>query len=627
VKRLTTKWIWPLAAVLAAGACSGTTADDEPPPPGPPPVIIDLLVDTNRDGLVDEADNTGEDIWSIQYGASFLPNLDDDDFNGVPDAEDNFANILPDNNADQADYAPIVIRAWPDVPKDSVGWLSVDAMSLPHVRVFRFAADGTWQLAIGADKCAPEDTTCPPHAVQLSYDDIVSGVLFGIEGRTLVGLHTATSTNPANGQVEPWSGVVTLDWQIFEPGAAEPIKTDELPDGIDRVQTRVAPWILFGNLTKTYDTIYSNVVSNVFVQGIETATTAAEIFYNKITNWNDRWTEDWMQTGFASIPAPDGKVHGMRLAMPRPWGRTGNDAGLPVNWLKLPAPAGHLGWDTGYFVVYKKPHTGNSYDSHGNHDLVPAYTNPDNGQHYPYGRIAYGSGVLAETKAFYEAQLVQAPAISVKTSWLAVGHIDEVFSYVPANTERGWKLLVGSPSLAVKMLKDWQTAGHGAVELFVGKMWHGNKSAAISIDDTLADQDLMTWSDQSQAEIDGMLATMKTEVGLKDDEIIEIPYLFEVDYGSMVAWNPGTVNSLVFHDYIVIADPFGPNIDGADALKKDLQDRLGTSAEQLGFDGQGLKVYFTDDWTGYHIKMGEVHCGTNQEGPPQADIKWWEAMQ
>src|SRR5690606_24778863 len=104
-----------------------------------------------------------------------------------------------------------------------------------------------------------------------------------------------------------------------------------------------------------------------------------------------------------------------------------------------------------------------------------------NGMSYPYGRIVYGSGVLPETKAFYEAQLVQAPALSAKTSWLIVGHIDEVFSYVPADTPRGWKLLVGSPTLAVEMLEDLQDQGHGEVQMFVGKSWSNGQQAAISI--------------------------------------------------------------------------------------------------------------------------------------------------
>jgi protein-arginine deiminase len=255
--------------------------------------------------------------------------------------------------------------------------------------------------------------------------------------------------------------------------------------------------------------------------------------------------------------------------------------------------------DAGAVKVYDVDHSGDSYDSYGNHDLIPPYVNGD--QSYPYGRIVYGSGVLPETKAFYEAQQVQAPALTLDTSWLIVGHIDEVFSYVPAATERGWKLMVGSPRLAREMLQNWQAQGRGSELMFSGRRWSDGSNAAVTIDDALADQDLMAWSQQGQAEIDTILGIMQAEVGLSDDEIIG--------------------------NTIVVPDPFGPMIDGVDGFKQDLLDRLATPALGVGYEGQGLAVFFADDWDWYHALLGEVHCGTNQDGPPAAEVKWWEAIQ
>jgi protein-arginine deiminase len=206
-----------------------------------------------------------------------------------------------------------------------------------------------------------------------------------------------------------------------------------------------------------------------------------------------------------------------------------------------------------------------------------------------------------------------------------VGHVDEVFSYVPANTPRGWKLLVGSPRLAKAMLEKASTDGFGAVEMFIGKTWWGGVDAAISIDEVLANVEVMQESQVAQTEIDGMLEDVKEAVGLADDEIIEIPYLFEEDSGGLVAYNPGTANLLAFGDYVVHADPFGPQVNGADLFKKDLEDRLGTPVNQLGSKGQGLFVNFADDWDLYHVLLGEVHCASNVDGPPPANEKWWEA--
>jgi protein-arginine deiminase len=66
-------------------------------------------------------------------------------------------------------------------------------------------------------------------------------------------------------------------------------------------------------------------------------------------------------------------------------------------------------------------------------------------------------------------------------------------------------------------------------------------------------------------------------------------------------------------------------IGGVDIFKQDLIDRLGSPQNQLGKDGQGLKVNFADDWEVYHILEGEVHCGSNVEASaPFADVRWWE---
>jgi protein-arginine deiminase len=118
---------------------------------------------------------------------------------------------------------------------------------------------------------------------------------------------------------------------------------------------------------------------------------------------------------------------------------------------------------------------------------------------------------------------------------------------------------------------------------------------------------------------------------LAEQEIIEIPVLFEaVSYmgdEGVIAYTPNAVNSLVFDNTFVAADPFGPSIDGVDAFAQDLVDRLTDPVNELGSDGEGLDVYFADDWDWYHIMDGEVHCGTNFDGPPQQGVWWWEAME
>ncbi len=179
------------------------------------------------------------------------------------------------------------------------------------------------------------------------------------------------------------------------------------------------------------------------------------------------------------------------------------------------------------------------------------------------------------------------------------------------------------------MLEQAQAAGFGAVTMFKGKEWLANSGeipAEISIDDVLADQELMASSQESQAEIDDLVELMKKEVGLTDDEMIEMPYLIEDVGGGMLAYNPGTANSLIIGDYIGIPRPYGPVIDGADIFEKDLLDRLATPVNAVGADGQGLDVRFIEDWEWYHSLAGEVHCGTNFDAPPPASETWWKVL-
>jgi protein-arginine deiminase len=631
VKRRLSKLSLPLAAILVVAA--GCGGDDEQQPPnddggggsgGTPAQTesISIVADTNRDGFVDDFDNFGEELWTTELGAAFLPNNDDDNLDLIRDSE----TIGVDGDADVWDFAPIFVQGFAGAPDTAVGVLTIDPWAMPHVKVHKLGAAG-WELVGGSHgPCGADgDPACEFANAQiiLSAAEVKEGVQLGIEGKTLAGLPYATSPDPANGQLAPWSGLVQMDYAVYEAdGAPTPMVTEDQPTGIDSLQMRVAPWIMFGNSTPTINTVVFENASGVFVDGNNVVADAEGHTTWAYDDWQDQWVEDWMQTGFASVPGADGNVHGMAMTMPRPWGRSNLDQDLPINWI-----ATHLLTpDSGHFTVYRNPHSGNSYDSHGNHDLIPGYTAPD-GTAYPYGRIIRGTGILPETAAFYDAQLVQGPQLEVKTSWLIVGHVDEAFSYVPADTERGWKLLVGSMDLAVAMLQQWQGEGHGAEIMFQGKNWSNGQAAQISIDDALADTDLMAWSQQGQAEIDGMLATFVAATGMQPDEIIEIPYLMERDFGAMVAYNPGTVNSYVADGFINVPDPFGPSINGSDGFKDDLAARLADPANGLGFDGQGLRVYFTDDWDLYHRLLGEVHCGTNYLGPPQPEILWWGAMQ
>ncbi len=141
------KWT-PLAAVLGAVACSsdsggggGTTK--------PPPEIIDVVADTNRDGVVnaeDPTDQDREDQFDTTAGSSFIANLDDDDGDQKRDADDEIVN----GDADKLDLAEFRVTAWPTSPKDGLGVVRIDQEAAESVRIFKQNPDGSTVLVLGS---------------------------------------------------------------------------------------------------------------------------------------------------------------------------------------------------------------------------------------------------------------------------------------------------------------------------------------------------------------------------------------------------------------------------------------------------------------------------------------------
>jgi len=622
------KWLPISVAVLGVVGCGGS--DSGGGGSTPPEDTIQIVADVNRDGeiLVDDIDLPG-DQWDATVGASFIANLDDDDMDGVRDCDDEIIN----GESDFWDLAPFSVAPWPTIPSDAVGVVAIDQESAESIRIFKRNLDGSNSLVLGSIGACTSPTDCSyTTEIQLTAEEIKVGVLFYIEARRFKGMPLASLATDDQAKKMAWNGYVDLTFKVQKPDSTL-LTAPKTPDGIDKLKMRVAPWVLLGSMGP-HDTLYSSDASSPLVSGNTIFTEDAGAGYVKIADsyskpggWGDWWTEDIFQTGWTGFPGKDGAVRGMRIANARPWGRPPFNNPTkeqylqyaPIRWI-LGDPAHSrapaiLGPDFGGAAFYDQKHegSGNTQDSHGNHDLVPPFDG------YPMGRIIHGDKCLAETTAFYDAQEVQGPAIKIDTTWLAVQHVDEFFHWVPANTARGWKLLVASPGLMTKMLQDMKAAGNGSAILHQGKGQYQE-----SVDECLADTQLMGWSQTADVKIQGHIDTMKQETGLTDDDIIEIPTWFE-DIGGKVAWNPGMVNMRMLGDNANIAKPFGPLINGSDPFEEYVKDVLGTPKNQLGADGQGLKVHFTDDWA-YHVAEGEVHCATNESAPaPFADSFWWES--
>jgi protein-arginine deiminase len=389
----------------------------------------------------------------------------------------------------------------------------------------------------------------------------------------------------------------------------------------DEALLRVAPWVMPSHMQRTEELYIVETSDNAaFVSAVSTIATNRGIPLRRTSN-SDRWMQDTMEVGYSRMPGHS--FHTVLKAVRR-------------RGLRHYARTDLLGADYGYVEVNTST-AANTFDSHGNLEVSPPVQ--VSGSNYRLGRIYYGSGrgstlFNAEFRQFLEAQRVQKP-FPIDTAWLAVGHVDEVVSFVPSSAgSKGFSMLLSDTGEATTLLNNLRSAGHGSRTLFTGK------SEEITVDDLLIELGRtaageLGWANNlCQGRIDGIRTTMQTELGIVASDIVRIPALFIENSRSPRRVNPardpifdahipGMVNMLVItgatvaETHLVIARPFGPEVSGTDLIEQDVRTRLAP----LGY-GAG-QIHFVDDYDTYHVKLGEVHCGTNSKRNPHT-TPWWE---
>lgn len=579
--------------------------------PGTPP--IDLRADVNRNGVVDlEAadEDAAEDTWDATHGAIFLANIDDD--LGLCRSTDGAGRPLPDatlpacNDAaddvvngpdDELDLAPLAIKAWPAAPEGTVARLLIDEEPAKYVRLFKKKGDA-WEVL--------------DPALPLPLADLTAGVSLGLEGKDIVR------------DAAVWNGFVDVTLQVVVPAQKYWIAGTYT----DTVRLRVAP-VLTAHHLLPVETAYASAVprdpdSVRFIADVRAAVTSASSTMTLVTpSTEDQWTQDFFETGYASMPGPGGAQRVMRVVF-----RSANienpfDRSYPMRAAGRLVFTRFRGKDVAGVqqIDLRSAEEIQSLNSFGNFETIPPYTHA--GKSWPLGRSLHGAVNGFEPDSSFvkmtRGQGWQGPDVTIDTSWLLVGHVDETVSFLKASTPRGWILLANDARLARQMLQDEVTRGNGAVRMFVGKRWvdeMGNEPPAeTTIAQVLANTAVMQASAEAAVKVDAQVAILKRETGLTDAEIIKVPFLHEDVQGTSLAYQPGTVNLFVIDDKTVaVPDPHGPVINGQDLFKKQLQDAL---------TPYGYTVRWVENWDLYHRMAGEVHCGTNAtRAVPMT--KWWE---
>ncbi|NXU67854.1 PADI2 deiminase, partial [Horornis vulcanius] len=136
----------------------------------------------------------------------------------------------------------------------------------------------------------------------------------------------------------------------------------------------------------------------------------------------------------------------------------------------------------------------------------------------------------------------------------------------------------------------------------------------VTINKVLSNEALAQQNQYVQRCIDWNRDILKKELGLLEEDIIDLPALFKLDkHGKAVPYFPNTVPMMVLARDLGIPKPFGPVAGGECCLER----RIRTLLEPLG-----LCCRFLEDVASYHGSLGEVRCGTSVQRRPFA-FKWW----
>lgn len=604
-----------LADGSAFGSCGGevlpapencATATDEncdgqTPPCAPDEPIIDLRADNDRNGVIDFAsasEDANEAVWSASNGAIFLANIDDDDLScptsNQTDAElaacNDASDSVTNGAADLEDLARIKTAPWPNAPANASATISLTTNAgNPTTFVRLFKRNGN------------VFTNFNPAGSTLTAAELQAGVELAIEAKDIV-------RNPAT-----WDGFVTVTLNV-EAGS---VNGQNLQDGSDSVELRVAPVLFRHHGDETVRAYYTNINSNsslAFRNDVEDAVALASV-PNVTTQFflSDQWTQDFLETAYMSMPTPNGgqKVIHVNFRSANYTNGQLRSAGRVV-FTQL------RGVDVAGAVAFDPSHN-NSMDtlnSFGNLETIPPFTHA--GVTWPNGRVVRGRTNTFFPDTVFDGMVNaqgEQDVLAVDTSWLLVAHIDETVSFIKASTPRGWVMLAADPTLAVSFFQQLEQAGYGNTDMFVGKNWSANVSAQVSVSETLDDTDVMNESAWAATQIEDQLDTLKGATGLLDSEIVMLPFLFEQSSGYSGAYQPGTVNGFYVGDNVFAPpDPHGPTINGVDPFQADLEDVLGD---------YGVSVSWVENWDLYHRLNGEVHCGTNATRAIPT-TPWWQ---
>ncbi|PGH30464.1 hypothetical protein GX50_06755 [[Emmonsia] crescens] len=573
----------------------------------------DIRADSNRDGRIDldgKTDIAHKLSGTNHAGAIFLANIGDTDrrcsilaLQGSPPSNEKLAacnDASDDIQRSPRFMAPLRTVPIPSLSPSAYGTISVgDATACKNVRIFR-REGSEWLIT--------------PNDHKFTQSQLQHGLDLGIDAR---------DTRRPGG----WDGRVTVRFTVHDQG-----KTSA-----NSVELRVAP-ILTHHHSQSVQQILTtagndtfNFFQGRFVSALEAALAEMNISTPlfKFNGSDDIWAQDFFEPGYTSMPGPDGPVT-LKIMV-----RSAQDsrvAGRQVfEYLR--------GSGTG--AVQQLGGARDEVNSMGNLETIPPHS--FNGKEYPAGRIILGTHGARKPYIleYLQAQEIQDPLL-LDTDWLAIGHVDEMIQFLPANNSLGWVMLVPDPQEGFDILRRAQLAGHGNIRAFsrqndtegnpsdlFGFPWGLRGVPSYTIDHLLSQMQIIEANAKFSKHIKASIDLLKRETGITDADIHGVPAIFrtglifppnfgiepERNGSSELAGSlyPPSINGVVLSSTQYLApNPWGPVVNGRDIMADAVSEVYGT----LGFN-----IGFVDDWNSHHTWGGEVHCATNTIR--NGSHRWW----
>jgi len=485
-----------------------------------------------------------------------LANRDDDDRDGLPDADDDRVN----GAADARDLAKLVIP----LPAGTIR-VRLAAGDAP-LRFFREEGEAWRHLGRGA---AEVDLAVGDGA----GDDLVVAV----EALNWAGLPPA------------WTGAEVV--RVERIAATGPLESLEIP-------VRIAPVRLLP-ATAPVEEVYVATGRYDNAAFLETFRGLLEplgvpLQEHATRDWREMWMQDTMEVGIA---AADGSAMSVVLA-----GLRGADTFPPT----LLAP------DVAVAEV-AAPRTlagGDSWaDWYGNLEVsVPTAA-------HPAGRVIHGRNAITgctfhpDVVAFLAAQRAQ-PPVWIDTSWLLIKHVDEIVAFLPGRDGRG-AILVPDPEEGLRLLTE---SKNGAAGRDGDHLRKANARISAVIARMLSGAGQPASAGASEDEAGAAAAGLLSLLGLDESRVVRLPVAFEVPPEGLLAdggvtdaaslWsNP--VNALFVNGVVICGDSGMP-----ESVRQVCRERfLAAGAERVEFIDDGV----------YQKNHGNVHCATNtRRGDPRS---------